>query len=174
MIDPMPTPRQVPPASLRQESDALLVDVREPGEFASERLPGSVNIPLSRLEAEAAALPKDKRLLVLCRSGRRSEDAARKLIAMGFRDVAVVTGGLACCGGVEAGPGGSWAMERQVRMAAGLLTLLGLALGALVNPYCRLLSVFIGAGLVYSAATDTCGMAAVLARMPWNRRQAGR
>jgi rhodanese-related sulfurtransferase len=148
----------------------ILVDVREPGEFAGERLPGSVNAPLSRLEEAAAALPKDKPLVVVCRSGRRAQDGARRLSAMGFREVRVLDGGLQCCSGLERGPGGVWAMERQVRMAAGTLILLGCALGFLVHPGFFALSAAIGAGLVYSAATDTCGMAAVLARLPWNRR----
>lgn len=149
--------------------DALVIDVREPGEFAGERLAGSVNIPLSRLEAEAARLPKDKPVVVLCRSGRRSEEASRRLEDLGFKDVHVVKGGLLCCDSLEKGPGGVWAMERQVRMAAGCFVLLGAALGWLVHPAFWLLSVGVGAGLVFSAATDTCGMAALLARMPWNK-----
>lgn len=150
-------------------SGSLLIDVREPGEFAGERLPGSLNIPLSRLDAEASRLPKDKPLVLLCRSGRRSQEAARKLGELGFSDVRILNGGLLCCGGLEKGPGGVWAMERQVRMAAGTLVLLGAALGWLAHPAFWLLSAGVGAGLVYSAATDTCGMAAVLARMPWNK-----
>lgn len=156
-------------ALLRMGEQRLLVDVREPAEFAGERLPGSINIPLSRLEAEASGLPKDKPLVILCRSGRRSQDAAGRLSALGYSDVMVLVGGLACCQGLEKGPGGAWAMERQVRMAAGSLVLLGLALSWAVHPALLCLSAGIGAGLVYSAATDTCGMAMILARMPWNR-----
>lgn len=166
----MTTIRTISPSELANRTDeALLVDIREPGEFAAERLPGSVNVPLSRLEDEAGGLPRDKKLVVLCRSGRRSEDAARRLAAMGFRDVSVVSGGLSCCPGLEKGPGGAWALERQVRMAAGSLVLLGLVLSWAVHPAFALLSAGIGAGLVYSAATDTCGMAMMLARMPWNK-----
>lgn len=150
--------------------DAVLVDVREPGEFAGERLPGSVNVPLSVFATEASRLPKGKPLVVLCRSGRRSEDAAKILASMGFPDVSMLDGGLlACRFPLEKGPGGSWAMERQVRMAAGSLVLLGAGIGAFVHPAGWLLSAAIGAGLVFSAATDSCGMAMLLARMPWNR-----
>lgn len=149
--------------------DAVLIDVREPGEFSGKRLPGRLNVPLSRLEAEAARLPKDKPLIVLCRSGVRAKTAAKRLDGWGFRDVRVVEGGLLCCEGLEKGSGGVWAMERQVRMAAGLLVLTGAALGWLVHPAFWLLSAGVGAGLVFSAATDTCGLAWVLARLPWNR-----
>lgn len=161
--------RRVTPQDLPVEG-AVLVDVREPGEFAAKRLAGSVNVPLSRLETEAAKLPKDKPLVVLCQSGLRSEDAARRLEAQGFSDVRVLDGGLLCCSGLEKGPGGVWAMERQVRCAAGSLVLLGAGLGWGVHPACWLLSAGVGAGLVFSAVTDTCAMASVLALMPWNRR----
>lgn len=162
--------RRLPPSELpREREGAVLVDVREPGEFAGERLPGSVNVPLSRLEAEAGRLPRGKPLIVVCRSGRRSEEAARRLEALGFADVQILEDGLACCSGLERGPGGAWAMERQVRMAAGTLVLAGCALGWLAHPGFFLLAAGAGAGLVYSSATDTCGMAALLARLPWNR-----
>jgi len=147
----------------------LLVDVREPGEFASERAPDSVNIPLSRLETGAASLPRDRPLSIVCQNGARAADAARRLSALGFSDVRIVEGGLAACGGLEKGPGGAWAMERQVRFGAGSLVLLGLALAWAFHPAFAVLSAFVGAGLVFSAATNTCGMAMLLARMPWNR-----
>lgn len=149
--------------------DPLLVDVREPGEFSAERLTGSVNLPLSSIEAGLSSLPKDRPVVLLCRSGRRSLDAARRLAAAGFGEVYVLEGGLGRCAGVEKGPGGAWAMERQVRLAAGSLVLLGALAGWLLHPAGFLLSAAVGAGLVYSAVTDTCGMALVLARLPWNR-----
>jgi hypothetical protein len=61
-------------------------------------------------------------------------------------------------------------MERQVRFTAGALVLLGLVLGLLVHPAFQLLSAAIAGGLVFSALTDTCGMAVVLGRLPFNRR----
>ena len=150
--------------------EAVLVDVREPGEFAGRHLAGSANLPLSRLEELAASLPKGRPLVVVCQSGARARGAAQRLLALGFREVGVVEGGLSACaeGRLVRGAGGTWAMERQVRMAAGLLILAGAALAWLFHPAFWLLSVGVGAGLVFSAATDTCGMAAVLARMPWN------
>jgi rhodanese-related sulfurtransferase len=151
------------------DKNVLFVDVREPAEFAGERFPGSVNLPLSRLEADAAALPRGRTLVVLCRSGRRAQDAAKRFVKMGFLDVRVAEGGLSACRGLERGEGGVWDMERQVRMAAGCLVLLGGALGQVLHPGFWLLSIGVGAGLVFSAATDTCTMASVLARMPWNR-----
>ncbi len=60
-------------------------------------------------------------------------------------------------------------LERQVRIAAGTLVLVGSALGAFVHPYWIGLAAFAGAGLVFAGVTDTCGMAMFLARMPWNQ-----
>ena len=59
-------------------------------------------------------------------------------------------------------------LERQVRIAAGSLVLLGAAL-SFVHPAFVGLSAFVGAGLVFSGITDTCGMGMILARMPWNQ-----
>lgn len=151
------------------EPGAVLLDCREPGEFRGQRMAGSVNVPLSRLEEGASALKREEPVVVLCQSGARSRDAARRLEALGFADVRVLQGGLAACGGLEQGPGGVWPMERQVRLGAGIFVLLGAALAWTVHPSFWLLSVGVGAGLVFSALTNTCGMALVLARMPWNR-----
>ena len=60
-------------------------------------------------------------------------------------------------------------LERQVRIAAGSLVLLGAVLALTVHPWFALLSAFVGAGLVFSGVTDTCGMGMLLARMPWNQ-----
>ncbi len=59
---------------------------------------------------------------------------------------------------------------RQVQITAGSLVLLGIMLGATVSPFIYALSAFVGAGLVFAGSTGFCGMAYVLARMPWNRR----
>ena len=60
-------------------------------------------------------------------------------------------------------------LERQVRIAAGLLVLVAVTLGWLVHPAFLGLAAFVGAGLVFAGVTDTCGMGLLLARMPWNR-----
>jgi len=60
-------------------------------------------------------------------------------------------------------------LERQVRIAAGALTLLGVVLGFTLSSSFFALSAFVGAGLMFAGITDTCGMGMVLARMPWNR-----
>jgi hypothetical protein len=74
---------------------------------------------------------------------------------------------------VERGTSRVWSLERQVRFAAGTGVLLGVGLAWMAHPWFIALTAFIGAGLVFSTVTDTCGMALMLARMPWNQRPKG-
>ncbi|GAA3045288.1 rhodanese-like domain-containing protein [Streptomyces roseofulvus] len=156
-----------------------VVDVRTPGEFASGHVPGAVNVPLERFESSLATLRSAAvtgPLLLVCASGARSEKGVAVLASHGIT-AAGLTGGTrawAAAGHRLAHPPGPvravWGMERQVRFTAGALVLLGLVLGLLAHPAFQLLSAGIAGGLVFSALTDTCGMAVVLGRLPLNRR----
>ncbi len=111
----------------------------------------------------------------MCRSGNRARQGAEKLAGKGFTGVHVIEGGMQAWSKaglpVVKGESKIWSLERQVRFAAGLLVLAGVILAFAVHPYFALLSGFIGAGLVFAAVTDTCGMAMMLAKMPWNQAQ---
>ncbi|MDE2143947.1 MAG: rhodanese-like domain-containing protein [Elusimicrobia bacterium] len=154
-------------------ADAQLVDVREVSETDAVRVEGALNLPLSRLREHAGALDRSRPIFLLCRSGARAASAATQLHDLGHRDIQVVRGGLdawvAAGNPVVRGVARVWSMERQVRFAAGLLAAAGAALGCLVHPAFYVLPALVGAGLMFSAATDTCTMALVLARMPWNQ-----
>ena len=83
-----------PPADLAADG-VLLLDVREPAEFAGLHLAGSLNVPLAQVLAdEQLSLPPHRSIVVVCRSGRRAEVAAAALQARGLRDVQVLEGGL--------------------------------------------------------------------------------
>ncbi|MCX5192354.1 rhodanese-like domain-containing protein [Streptomyces sp. NBC_00249] len=159
--------------------ELTVVDVRTPGEFASGHLPDAVNIPLDRI---GRALPDlrqaagDRPLLVVCASGTRAENAVATLASHGI-DASSLTGGTTAWAAEghrldhpQGRPRTVWAMERQVRFTAGSVVLLGLALGFLVHPAFQLLSAGIAAGLVFAAVSNTCGMAVVLGRLPFNQR----
>lgn len=60
-------------------------------------------------------------------------------------------------------------LERQVRIAAGLMVLTGVVLGTWLHPACYGLSAFVGAGLTFAGITDWCGMGLLLAKAPWNQ-----
>lgn len=74
--------------------DAQLVDVREPHEVAQGTLPDAVNIPLGDLANRVGELDTDRRVVLLCRSGGRSANAAQFLTRSGFGDVFNLAGGM--------------------------------------------------------------------------------
>jgi rhodanese-related sulfurtransferase len=173
----MPKPVSVHDLRVALEADPKLqaVDVRESAEFSADGfVQGSVLAPLSADVSAAGLLDAQKPVYVLCRSGARSSKAAALLEARGFADVRVVTGGLEAWTSagypiLRKGPG-VWSLERQVRFCVALLILASFTLGRLVHPAFYVLSPLVAAGLLYSALTDSCAMAAVLAGLPWNRR----
>ncbi len=153
-----------------------LIDVRTPVEFREVHVEDARNVPLDQLDP-AALMPTrnvsaDGPLYVICRTGSRGRQACEKFVRAGFPNVVNVEGGTAAC--VDAGlpvvrGKKAVSLERQVRIAAGSLVLLGSALGWLVHPAFFGLPAFVGGGLVFAGLTDTCGMGMVLARMPWNQ-----
>ncbi|MEU4686553.1 rhodanese-like domain-containing protein [Streptomyces xinghaiensis] len=169
------------PQQLHPRLDHLtVIDVRTPGEYAGGHIPGALNIPLDQLRR---ALPELREaagrgeLAVVCASGSRSQQACEELTAAGVPAATLV-------GGTDAwaehghplnrpeGGRRAWAMDRQVRLVAGSLVLLGLVLG-LFFPMARWISAFIAGGLVFSALTNTCGMAVMLGKLPYNKRPRG-
>ncbi len=80
--------------ALRERKDAVLVDVREPEEYAAGHLPGSRLLPLRRIIEEADTLPRDQPIFLVCRSGRRSTRAMHWLLDLGFREVCNLRGGI--------------------------------------------------------------------------------
>lgn len=157
-------------------NECQVIDVREFSEFNSERISKAELMPLSNFEKHVAEIDHTKPVYLMCRSGNRARAAAEKLAKKGFTDVHVVEGGMLAWTEanlpVVKGESRVWSLERQVRFAAGLLVLAGVLLGVLIHPYFVWLAAFVGGGLVFAAVTDTCGMAMVLARMPWNRQKA--
>lgn len=178
----MTTPTHLSTEEARDRLKELTVlDVRSPGEFAAGHLPGAYNVPL---DAIGRAVPVVREvaargdLLVVCAAGPRS-DSARAALAREGVSARALSGGTdawAAAGGELERSAGTrrapWAMDRQVRFAAGSLVLLGLLAGRRL-PKARLLSAGVAGGLVYSGASGTCGMAAVLGRLPFNRQDEG-
>lgn len=155
------------------QKGAQLIDVREYPEFASGRVKGANLIPLGSLEQRHQEINPSQPTFVMCRSGKRGAEALKKLLALGFTDVRNVRGGFeawkAAGFDFEKDSKAVWSLERQVRFAAGSLVVLGTAFSWLIHPYFIALSAFVGAGLVFAAATDSCTMAMILAKMPWNK-----
>lgn len=184
-------PQTLPPQALADKPFGIIIDVRTAMEHGEQRLARQhTHIPLDQLDAAAFLrdhnLGPETPLYLLCRSGKRATQAAEKFIAAGHQNVTVVEGGITACAdcGIElhghslpaacARPQGPMtpkrlSLERQVRIAAGLIAASGAAAGLLINPLFTLVPLFIGCGLVFAGVTDRCGLALVLTKAPWNR-----
>jgi rhodanese-related sulfurtransferase len=162
---------------LQSDTTVQLLDVRTPSEHAQIHVPGVHLIPLDRLDAIQLAasgrFSKDKPVYILCQSGGRAKQAAVKLEQSGFEKCCVVEGGTSAwaAAGLPVNRGSSRviSLERQVRIAVGVLVFSGVLLSQFVNPAFIWLSGFVGAGLIFAGATDWCGMGMLIARMPWNQ-----
>ena len=168
------TPRQLH-TRLRSGTDPLLLDVRDYFEFAGGHLHGAKWLPLAELPQRASELPGDSEIITVCRSGRRSAEAATILAKLGFPKVMQLDGGVAAWEAaglpLEREAGAPWSLERQVRLVAGLLVLIGLGVSN-VWPPAIALAWFVPLGLVFAAVTDSCAMGMLIAKLPWNRRSA--
>ena len=156
------------------QQSVTLIDVREPGEFAGEHIPGATLVALSQFDPRKIPQTEDTQLVLYCRSGNRSAISAQKLFDAGFESVTHLSCGIGAW--KEAGyptvtnRDAPISLMRQVQIVAGSLVLTGLVLGALVSPWFLLLSGFVGAGLMFSGVTDTCMLGMLLAKLPYNQR----
>ncbi len=164
----------VAPAAAREwitQGRAVLIDVREPDERAREWIPEAVSLPLGQVAADRLPQADGRRIIFHCAAGMRSAEAAARV---GGAEVYSLAGGIrgwkAAGLGVQSNARAPLPIMRQVQIVAGSLVAAGSALGAFVSPWWMLLSGFVGAGLVFAGVSGFCGMATVLARMPWNRR----
>jgi rhodanese-related sulfurtransferase len=165
-------------ARLKRGEAPDLIDVRTPVEYREVHVNIAWNVPLDQLDPAALMQARngstDEPLYLICRSGSRGQQACEKFLKAGFTNVVNVEGGTMAC--VEAGlpvirDKSAISLERQVRIAAGLLVVIGSALGYFVHPYWIGLAAFVGAGLTFAGITDTCGMGMILAHMHWNQVQ---
>ncbi len=172
-----PRLQEVDPQTLKQWLDqgrVTVVDVREPSEFAEERIFGAVNMPLSNFDpTRVPRSTPDHPVVMQCKTGSRSLRASCQLLESGWSEVIHLQGGLEHWQRlrlpVTRTANAPISIMRQVQITAGSLVVLGTVLGALVSPWWLLLSGFVGSGLVFAGVTNTCGMALLLARMPWNQ-----
>ncbi|WP_427017398.1 rhodanese-like domain-containing protein [Pseudarthrobacter sp. P1] len=154
--------------------DLVVIDVRSAAEFESTHIKGSYNVPLPLLSehTDELAAKLGSGVVLVCQSGARAEQARQRLGKSGMDGAYVLTGGVpgfAAAGGEVVKGKNRWDLERQVRLAAGSLVVLGLVGGRFVSPKVRMLAGAIGTGLTFSAATNTCAMGKALSAMPWNK-----
>ena len=149
------------------------INVCTPAEYKEKHIPGVRSVPLDELEKRSAELSGKKTIYVHCRSGRRGMQAIEKLRSLGIQaDLVNVEGGIIAweeAGFDTASLTSRLPIIRQVLIAAGTLTLVGVIFSVLLAHAWIYLSGVVGAGLLFAGVTGWCGMATVLARMPWNK-----
>lgn len=152
---------------------AVLIDIREPDEFARRRAKGALSRPLSTLDAKGLGAPDAREVIFTCRSGMRTGANGQRLATVCGRSAHVLEGGLDAWGEaglpVEVDTKAPLEMMRQVQIIAGSLILAGVILGLTVSPWFIGLAGFVGLGLTFAGVTGFCGMARLLAFAPWNR-----
>ncbi|MBS1719870.1 MAG: rhodanese-like domain-containing protein [Armatimonadetes bacterium] len=158
-------------AMIQSQEPLQLIDVRSPGEFSAGHVPQAINIPLEQVEARLGDFTSGK-VALLCQSGRRA-GLACDVLQDHHQNLVVVEGGTKAWMDkgypTVASNSTRWSLERQVRLGAGLLVLIGTVLALLASPAWIYLAMFVGAGLTFAGLTNICGMAMVLAKLPWNR-----
>jgi len=173
----------MPPKQLQEllivQPNLSLLDVRTPAEYAAVHVPQARNEPLTELNPkvlyETGLLTKDQPVYLLCQAGGRAMKALEKFETEGYHHGVVIEGGtqawIEAGFPVERGMVKTISLDRQIRIAAGSLVLIGVLLSLFVNYSFIALSGFVGAGLVFSGITDWCGLGLLLAKAPWNVRK---
>jgi len=152
-----------------------LLDVRTPAEYAAAHVPGAVLAPLDRLDPAAflkqRAAP-GKPIYVICQSGARACRAIRQFERIGFGGCVLVEGGtqgwIDAGLPVERGETRVLPLMRQVQITVGLVSATGAILALTLNSWFALLPLITGCGLLFAGLTGFCGLALILAKMPWN------
>ncbi len=171
------TTATVDPKTLKywlDKGEAVLIDVREPAEYDSEHIEGSTLIPLSRIGSKVMPDHQNKRLVIHCRKGGRGNSACEKIQKeLSGTEIYNLEGGIEAwtAAGLHVRTSGKRIMpiDRQTQLTIGLFVVAGSLLGYYYNRSFFLLSGFFGAGLTFAGLTGFCGLARLLARMPWNQ-----
>lgn len=156
------------------QNEVVIIDVREPAEYEAENIPGSILIPLATVSKAKLPMSNGKKVVIHCRSGKRSQNACEKLLA---EDPSLtlynLEGGITAWAEVGEAVKGSQGfflpLDQQVQLTIGAGVLVGSLLGFFSSPWWFLLSGFFGAGLSFAGLTGTCYLAQIMAKMPWNR-----
>lgn len=159
--------------NLKNNKDYKLIDVRTPGEFSSSHIEGSVNLPInsSLFNDFKDKTQNFENIIFICQGGTRAKNACNEILSKSKSELSILKGGLnewKASGLPTIDGSGTISLERQVRIAAGMFVLLGTLLGIFISTNYLIIPAFVGAGLMFAGITNTCGLAMILARMPWN------
>lgn len=169
--------KTVDPATLKQwldKDEAVLIDVREPGEYRTASIPGAILKPLGQLDMNDVKAYQGKKIVIHCQLGKRGQQGCEKLMSMQpDMDLYNLEGGLVAWQQanlpVHTSQSNLLPLNQQVQLTVGTFVLLGSVLSYFIHPVFTLLTAFFGAGLMFAGLTGNCAMARLLAKMPWNQ-----
>lgn len=158
-----------------KNGEAIVIDVREPVEHAAKNIPEARLCPLGELDKKHPKFPKNKKIVMHCKSGMRGGLACQKLLEI-YPELDIYN----LQGGIEAweivgfkinkSKGWSLPLDQQVQLTLGILLITGSVLAYYLNPLFTILTGFLGCGLTFAGLSGTCGMAKLMAKMPWNKK----
>ena len=165
--------------ALQSGKRIALIDVRTPVEHDEMHIDGSQLMPLDQLDpakVKSAAAGVEQCVLV-CRSGKRAEQAFQKLHAAGCDNLVILEGGVTEWESaglpLNRSQKNRLPLMRQVQLVIGLLALTGSILALTVDKNFAIIPAFLGAGLTLAGSTGWCGLAILLSKMPWNKVACG-
>lgn len=159
------TPQEFDPQS------ATLIDVRSLDEYSREHIAGSINVPLETLASAYETLKVYPNIVISCQSGKRAEQAYHLLSQMGLTNLSCLEGALngwKRCGKPTQSFKSGISIMRQVQLIVGSMVLAGV----FVKPL-WFLAAIAGCGMALAGLTNTCMLAVILGKMPWNRTNTG-
>jgi rhodanese-related sulfurtransferase len=160
-------------ADLLKHSRAILIDIREPDEFARRHVAGALSRPLSAFESAHLVIKPGQDVVFTCKTGMRTNANCQRLAAAVEGEAFVLEGGLDgwTAAGLPVAEDRKAPLEmmRQVQIGAGVLVLAGVGLGLTAHPAFLVVALVVGAGQTLAGVTGWCGMARLLAWAPWNR-----
>ncbi len=172
--------RYISPETIKNplRSNCIILDVRTNMEHVGQHLEcPHIHIPLYQLNVDDFVaknmLSADSELYILCHSGKRAERAASLFNARGLKNIHVIDGGIIACQGwgikTKAKAAAPISLERQVRITAGIMIVLGSILALFFSAAFLAITLFVGCGLIFSGITNKCGMVLLLTKAPWNK-----
>lgn len=176
------SPERVSPAQAilwLEAGEAVLIDVREPAEFAAEHIPYALSLPLGSLSGglEKIKIPAGRKVIFQCLSGMRAGQACA-MAGQAKNGCAVynleggITGwkraGHAVMASQDTAPA-RLSIFRQVQVIVGLLVLACVSIGLTGQPWGFVLAGIFGGALAFAGLSGWCGLALLLAKAPWNR-----
>jgi rhodanese-related sulfurtransferase len=165
---------------LAQSGPIEILDVRTPAEFAAAHVPGATLVPLDSLEAGAFLRQRASDctyIYILCQTGIRARKAIEKFHRAGFDGCILVEGGTQAW--MDAGlpvirkSNKTMPLIQQVQITVGVISAAGAAFALAIDPRFAVIPLLMGCGLLFAGFTGTCGLALLLAKMPWNRVRDG-